>query len=326
MSRERRLVWAVSCSVLCHVLLIALPWGGNRPAGLKLGTQGGQPPMVLNIRPSEPEARKQLVDVHTPATGPVTPTDLIAVAPSQATDLNVREGSKTGPRLDEPSDFDALSTPKTPPPPDTPPVPALDTPQPPGPEIREESPAAPKQPEVQPPKAPSETPHNTQVAKLAAPAPTAPPREQTDAESASGGPPRFSPPAAPDTAEGGLPVSRGRVYDKVNKQGFPGFEAAQSEVAPYLREVRRRVENRWNAMLLTRYSGTSPSTVLIDCGIASDGHLAYVNIAGDPKDRVYAALCKEAVEKAGPFGAFPFKVPDMYRNKNLEIRWTFSFL
>jgi len=79
-------------------------------------------------------------------------------------------------------------------------------------------------------------------------------------------------------------------------------------------------------MLLTRYSGTSPTEVVIDCAIAPDGTLARVEIVGEPKDRVYAALCKDAVEKAGPFKPFPFTVPDMYRNRNLEIRWTFSFL
>jgi hypothetical protein len=40
----------------------------------------------------------------------------------------------------------------------------------------------------------------------------------------------------------------------------------------------------------------------------------------------YAPLCREAIEKAAPFSAFPFKVPEIYRDENLEIRWTFSFL
>ncbi len=120
--------------------------------------------------------------------------------------------------------------------------------------------------------------------------------------------------------------SKGRLRDQVQNKGFVAFEAMQHEIAPYLQEVRRRVELRWNEMLLTRYSGTQPAEAEIDCAIAPDGTLAYVRVVGKPEDRVYAALCAAALRRAAPFGAFPFEVPAMYRDRNLEIRWTFSFL
>ena len=40
----------------------------------------------------------------------------------------------------------------------------------------------------------------------------------------------------------------------------------------------------------------------------------------------YAVLCRQAVEMAAPFGPFPFDVPEIYRNHNLEITWKFSYL
>jgi hypothetical protein len=45
----------------------------------------------------------------------------------------------------------------------------------------------------------------------------------------------------------------------VSKQGQTNFDAIQSEIAPYLKHVRERVEQQWNQMLYTRYSGSSIS-------------------------------------------------------------------
>lgn len=65
---------------------------------------------------------------------------------------------------------------------------------------------------------------------------------------------------------------------------------------------------------------------VIDCEINAEGELVSVNVVGTDNDKLYSALCRDAVQRAGPFGPFPFEVPDIYRGKNLEIRWTFSFL
>jgi hypothetical protein len=64
----------------------------------------------------------------------------------------------------------------------------------------------------------------------------------------------------------------------------------------------------------------------VDCAISPSGEVVSVTIV-DPGESVsFAPLCKEAIEEAGPFPPFPFEVPEAYRNRNLEIRWTFSFL
>ena len=335
----RRLKIAAVCSVLFHVLFIAVPWRATSNS-FQLGTQGQNTPMVLNVLPApapsavpqEPDTPQQLVDVHTPANQPVAPTDLIAVADSNATDRALRDGAKPGPRVDETAEHDALAVlkqpkpleepPATPPPapessannapePDTAPQPANEPAEVSAPE------SAIRLAKAMPPKTPERSiPATEATAPAGPPVPDAVPGPMAAAQIPA-------PPAPEDT---GTPVTRGRVYDKVDKLGTPGFKAVQSDVAPYMTEIRRKVQLKWNAMLLTRYSGSSPTEVLIECAIAPNGQVAYANIVGEPKDRVYAALCKEAVEKAGPFSPFPFKVPEMYRNKNLEIRWTFSFL
>ncbi len=90
--------------------------------------------------------------------------------------------------------------------------------------------------------------------------------------------------------------------------------------------VKKQVELKWNEMIHTRYSGTSPVKAVIDCAISPSGQLVSVTVVGTHNDHIYSLLCKDAVQRAGPFGPFPFVVPDIYRGKNLEIRWTFSFL
>ena len=73
-------------------------------------------------------------------------------------------------------------------------------------------------------------------------------------------------------------------------------------------------------------TGSSATGLTAGATTRASGFETAIKVAGTPDDRIYAALCKEAIEKAGPFGPFPFVVPDMYRNRNLEIRWSFNFL
>ncbi len=319
MTDAQRMRFAAACSLAFHLVLLVSPWGLTH-GGIHIGPMSRPAPIVLNLKPPEPEPlpARRLVDVHTPATEPVEPNDLIAVENSKATDVALRDGTKPGPRLEEIAEHDALAAP----------VPALTMEPEPAPAPAMDP--APNPPAAEPPTAQEvsseDKPERIQVAKakVASPPPVTP--EIVPNPVAKDTPPPETSPPPQDLPENAGGVSRGRLYDKVNTLGFPGFEASKDQVAPYLHEVRRRVEKRWNAMLLTRYSGTSPTEVVIDCAIAPDGTLARVEIVGEPKDRVYAALCKDAVEKAGPFKPFPFTVPDMYRNRNLEIRWTFSFL
>lgn len=77
-------------------------------------------------------------------------------------------------------------------------------------------------------------------------------------------------PPAPKAPEGPIKIAqaqpmpaqrpeKGKTRERggVSKQGQTNFDAIQSEIAPYLKHVRERVEQQWNQMLYTRYSGTS---------------------------------------------------------------------
>lgn len=271
-------------------------------------------PIVLDLQPDAPpepqsEPAQQLVDVAVPAQSPPPSSDLIAEENAEAMDVAIRESERPGPAL-TPDDFDALPRPAEAP---TPPAPP---PSPPAPETpkKEKGDQGEEDKDAPSAKAP-ETPKIEDAPQTKA---------GTPAEDRKDGPIKIAQAQAlmPQRPEAGKSRDRGGV----SKQGETNFGAIQSEIAPYLKHVRTKVEQQWNQMLYTRYSGTSPVEAVIDCSINPQGELVSVTVVGTDNDKLYSALCRDAVQRAGPFGPFPFQVPDIYRGKDLEIRWTFSFM
>jgi hypothetical protein len=313
MTYSQRLKVAILCSIVFH--LGALGLATLREPSFGLGGVDRPEPIVLNLQQEKPpEARRRLVDTQTPAEEVPQDTDLISDVNSEAMDTQLRPGEDEGPHFETPDEFDTLATT------------AAVSQEPPEPKpVTEpvEKREAVQEEDTQPIPAPAERPE--------IPLP-APPPPQAEAE--------INPPAPePDmeriqVAQAMVPAkpealdrrAKGRQKKGVQKQGITNFSAIEDDIAPYLQEVRNRVEREWHGMLLVRYSGTQPTAVTIDCEISADGRLVSVEIRDDPEDRIYASLCKAAVRKAGPFKPFPFVVPDIYRNRNLEIRWTFRYL
>lgn len=339
--RIRAAAWISTC---LHVIALVLAWWFWPDFSFGLSQQAA--PFAITLLPSpapEAEARerpeeRQLVDVAQPATEPVKPTDLIAVQNSNASDTRPSEGDAPGPKVDMASPVDSLGQKAGPndgvgaPTPETAQA-ATDTPSPTPEAAPQAAPEAETSEKKEPPKpAPAAEPPNTALAMAA---PVASPQATTSPRDATG---ESSPQAAPAAAQpahqaaaqpGGAPEAtptRGRNYRGVEKLGVQGFEALQDQIAPYLKNVEDAVERRWREALLTKYKGSKAVQVQIDCEIGADGRIVSLKVNGTPDDRVYAALCKEAIEKAGPFGPFPFAVPEVYRNRNLEIRWSFNFL
>ena len=268
-------------------------------------------PIVLDLQPeAQPTPPpQQFVDVAVPAAAPPQVTEHIAVEDAEAMDLALRDAERPAPALEQ-DEFDALPQPVAPPAPPEPEAtsPAKESTEEAETEKKEES-------KTKDPIREVETPVK-EVLPETAEAPPAPKAPEGPIKIAQAQPMPAQRPEKGKTRERG----------GVSKQGQTNFDAIQSEIAPYLKHVRERVEQQWNQMLYTRYSGTSPVKAVIDCAINAQGELVSVNVVGTDNDKLYSALCRDAVQRAGPFGPFPFEVPDIYRGKNLEIRWTFSFL
>jgi outer membrane biosynthesis protein TonB len=169
-----------------------------------------------------------------------------------------------------------------------------------------------------------EEPERVQVARAETPELPEPPEEPAPAAEAPVAP-QPSAPAAPQPLADRPEPTEGRFEGNVSNRGFTGFEAMRSDMAPYFLEVRRKVEATWRAVLQVRYSGNEATRCVIDCVIAPDGSLVRAKILEAGDSPTFASLCKMAIERAAPFGPFPVDVPEYYRSRNLEIRWTFSF-
>jgi len=301
MTYRQRLTLAAACSVAVHLIVLAPGGCRAKPRSLALSRND---PIVLELQP-EPAVppTQQFVDAPVAANEPVGQTHRIAERSSRAAD-KVEGGEEGGaPRVEKPTGFDRIAAP-APAPPATPP--------PEKPRVREP---------VQPPDLRREQVAAATLDKVEAELMLR--DEQEDAEAENGPAPEQTAAPPPELAP---QIATGRVQSGVKRTGLMAFEAMESEIAPYLKEVRQRVERNWRTALHMRYSGTSPTRAVLDCAIAPDGHIISVVIVEAGDSATFAPLCKEAIENAGPFGPFPFEVPDVYRSRNLEIRWTFSFL
>jgi len=328
------------------------------PRSIRLDFSTPEPPPP----PEEADPVRRLIDAGAEAEEVVRDTDLISSKDSQAQDNSDAEGDPARPDVDEVDDFDQLGTPPTPPPqPESPPVPpqpetdptdpapaqsepAEAEPAPPEPAQAEESgvePMAPADPsaiqltqseetaEADDPPEPEpieEREKAQEPAEPQAPAEEAPPPERFEvAQAPSADPSEATRPSQPVPTQE-LRSTRGRDGGGALQSGFTSFEANKHELGEYMLTVRDAVEREWRAALQTRYRGASRTFAMIECSIRPDGSLEYARIVEPGDSLPYAILCREAIEKAAPFGPFPFDVPKIYRDENLQIRWKFSFM
>jgi hypothetical protein len=296
MTYPRRLCLSACVAALLHVALFLML--GRVPVEAR--PVPVSPPIELNLEP-EPQAR-HLVETPVPAEKPPDQTSNIADKNARAMDQTLQPGQNLGPaslKEDRFNTLPQLAAPKSPPP---------SPPQPPAEKKTETETEEEKAEEAE--ETPEEDVEPIQLARAAQA-----PQEQR--------PPQPNIPPAPEETTPRKGASKNRA---VKRKGTTNFAAIEDEMAPYLAKIRRHVEQAWFGLLFTRYSGTSPTEAEFVCVITPQGEVADVRTQGKPKDILFDALCKEAIRKAGPFGTFPFEVPDMYQGKNLEIQWTFRFL
>ena len=294
-------------SLAAHALA-ALWWLGPAPT-IGTGPEPEPAPIVLNLMPEESLPVQSLVETVAPAEEPAEETLNIARQSTRAADRMLQDGEAPGPVFFEEAPAESLAQP-------TPSPASVPAPAPPAPEDALSTPEV-TEPEEERPK-PLPEPERPAL-------PAEPPEREAPQERLEQKPVRMAQAAAAPPEEQRPSKARGRLRNRVTNQGFTSFEAIQHEVAPYLEEVKKRVEREWTAALL-KYNGTQARSVEVDCEIAADGRLALVEVVSPVGDIIYETLCAEAIRRAGPFDPFPFEVPEIYQNQNLEIRWRFSFL
>ncbi len=308
---RKRIKFALIVSLVIHLLVIFA--AGVHLSRTQIGTAAvSRKPIVLNLQKPKPKQVRKLVDSHTESEEAIEETDLISDMNSKAQDMSDVDSGKPTPLVEEFDDFERLASLPRPKPAAQPKPP----PQPRQPDQKEqvESRKAPKEHELKTtamlnkPLEEKPKPVEKKMAKMEAIEEIKPEEEP-------------APPEEPHNNITQAPKGGGVVA-----KGFAGFEALKHELAPYMKNIRNRVEVRWRTLLEMRYSGVTTTTAVIDCAINPDGELVSVTIIEMGDSVSFAPLCKEAIEQAKPFGPFPFDVPDIYRTKNLEIRWSFNFM
>lgn len=298
MNYHQRLILAIACSVVLHILAV-IPGGCGHDADRVLALH--KPPIVLNLQ-NEPEHIRHLIDPGVAANEPVVDTDLISDRNTKAQDMSDVIDVRPAPFFDETSDFDRLVPVPTP---STVPV-VSPKPQMQDNAIEEEERQDNKQVEDHL----SIAKANDVLLK----------QEELEDEITD------VPIDDPENPEDLIDAPEGREGGGITGKGILSFEAKRHEMAPYMRKLQKMVERHWLATLEMKYNGVKATSAVIDCSISPEGRLVYARIVDHGDSFGYAPLCKEAIERSAPFPHFPFEVPEIYRTKNLEIRWTFHFL
>lgn len=317
-----RIRMAVLASLLAHFAALALnahfhSWDRAVEATFR-------DPLTVRLQPPEPQAPKRLVQSPREDEPPEDPTDLISDKDSRGADLGDVDADSGVPETDTLSEFEDLEQASDPG--KSPDAPAA------APQAQPESPAENSTLNDAVEEAPAEG-VDLQISALEpevivpeARVPKAqevqPRREQPNQE-------RFEvaqAPRQPEIRQGPSRPSRARLFGGIQSKGFTSFEAHQHELGEYMLEVQARVEREWRTSIHFRFSGTSPTRAVLECSISPEGRLVSVKILDPGRSISFGPLCREAIRRAAPFPPFPFDVPVIYRNENLEIRWTFTFL
>ncbi len=290
---RNRTILAGLCSITLHVLIMFRMGAGCWSTPVSLASR--REPIVLELEQPEPDNVRDLIETRVAAAKPLDKTDFISDKKSEAQDPHDEHSHKTAPRVEKVGDF----------------VDPGETGQP---DVKPDR----REPVERLEKKTEDTSERVRVAKAIAAADRVPPEPRATCD---------TPDKTPD-AEARRPPqpSRGRVEGGINGKGFLAFDAMQDEIAPYLLEIRRKVEREWWSALALYYSGTSPTKAVIDCAINPDGELVHARVVDPGGSPSFAPLCRVSLQRAAPFRPFPFSVPDIFRSKKLEITWTFHFL
>ena len=331
------------CSVIVHLAIIS---GIGYRLQHREDTPAPAPPtMVIALRPPDPaeeEQVKRLIDSGAPAQHPVesADTDLISEQDTQAQDNSPEEGEGLQPTSETTAEFDELGLPE----------PILAEPVPPAPIPPESAAPAPpptvvEQPQLEANTAPpmQESPERVTVARALDKAPlpateqlaSAPSESEPEPEVAAEPEPEEESPSEPfQMAQYPIPLqpviqnidsTRTRENGGAKDEGPLSFEANKHELGEYMLRVRQLIKLEWRRGLQIRYRGAGPAEAVVKFGISPTGQLVFANVIEQGASITYAAMCKGAIEAAGPFPPFPFEIPAEYRTRNLEVQIKFNY-
>jgi protein TonB len=273
MTDEERLLFyrSLVASLIFHLVSGVFLWKVQVPAP----ALSDPSPLVVSLLPSSEIPRFIDQPDAPPATGPVKSKDI-----SQVTSEARGPGKVPGPVTSR----ESSGTPKPGRPPDAGRIAQAPT-----------SPPVPRQPATTP-------------APTSEPAGESPPLARPDASPSAPTAPEVRPSLREQIAalgSGGVSaVDAGEEGDTGTGERIVSLETQSSEYAPYLADVKRRIERRWQIPPYAREVGLTGRLVLV-FSITPEGNLAQVRITDSSGTSVLDEAAVQAVRAAAPYAPFP---------------------
>ena len=354
MSYSQRVWIATGVSIVVHLALLwvsqsrvdAIPKGEAEPSPTPITFNFEPPPPAPEPEPEISPVRR-LIETLNPTTEPVEDTDLISNNDSKAADRSEETSDRAAPASDNIDDFDEVNMEATQNPQVSPPQPIIPPPlQPETPPAEEsveeveqpeestepiEEPTPEPEPEPEPETLPEDMDGELAIAREEVETQE---EEESAAEEVQPAEPqpeeRFevaqaTPPPVPETFVQDVRTGRTRENGGTDRNGDLNFEARQHVLGEYMLGVRRKVERSWRSAVRIKYANVRHAETRVKLSIRPDGTIASVEIVDQGTSFSFAALSREAVQQAGPFEPLPFDVPEIYRSRNLEITWRFTY-
>ncbi|HEV8615622.1 MAG TPA: TonB family protein [Methylomirabilota bacterium] len=327
--RPGRMLTGIVVSLLLHGLVLGLLIG-VRPLDMHKMTAKRGEPLMIDLPPAEEKAVAGMPGAPTPPPTPPPPPKAVPEPPAPKAVAKAPPAPKTeAPRPAPPAARPA-------PAPEQVAVPTARSAEPSAPAAPSDSAPAPAPtPAPTPTPAPApriaETPlpPSSGASSEARQTPTPSPRDSGERQVASVPPQPQGTVFVPDlrALRRGTGGAGGGGQGRAGIEGEPiPLDSTNPKYSDYLDQVRRRIKAKWNFPCVkdetTRQCDYKTTDLLVEFGIAKDGHVPFVNVLRSSGYPIYDDYAVNAIKLAMPFPP----IPDAFSKTGVPIHATFSYI
>jgi len=123
---------------------------------------------------------------------------------------------------------------------------------------------------------------------------------------------------------------RDRIFNSmappsVDELGVLAFATQTHLLAPYLKDVKKKIFDNWYEMLKEQKSKFIGSRVTVAFRIQMDGSVTALQVVKGESPELYENLCLVAIQKAVPFDPAPIEIPEFLKDRSVPVQFTFYY-